>query len=201
MTELTAFGGLAEGQGWPVTEPIDTTAWSPVLEDSYRALAPALLGYFRSHRLDQAEDLVGDVFVSVARNLHRFHGDPDDFRRWVFAIAHRRRVDHVRRWRVRRRVVAEDPPERASVEDRRALDIDLVAALGELTPRQREVVILRFVADLPLENVARIIGRRIGAVKALQARALDQLAQRLDPPPAAPTIRSAPRRPRRASAD
>ena len=51
-------------------------------------------------------------------------------------------------------VVAEDPPERACVDDRRDLDIDLVAALGELTPRQREVVILRFVADLPLEDVA-----------------------------------------------
>ncbi len=100
MTELTAFGGLAEARGWPVAEHVDTTEWSPALEESYRTFAPALLGYFRSHRVDQAEDLVGDVFVSVARNLRRFHGDPDDFRRWVFAIAHRRRVDHVRRWRV-----------------------------------------------------------------------------------------------------
>jgi RNA polymerase sigma factor (sigma-70 family) len=188
MTELTAFGGLAE-QGWPVAEHVDTTEWSPALAESYRTFAPALLGYFRSHRVDQAEDLVGDVFVSVARNLRRFHGDPDDFRRWVFAIAHRRRVDH------------EDPPERPCVDDRRDLDIDLVAALGELTPRQREVVILRFVADLPLEDVARIIGRRVGAVKALQARALDHLAQRLDPPNATTTTRCAPRRPQPASAD
>jgi DNA-directed RNA polymerase specialized sigma24 family protein len=46
---------------------------------------------------------------------------------------------------------------------------------------------LRFVADLPLEEVARIIGCRVGAVKALQARALDHLAQRLDPPDASRT--------------
>jgi RNA polymerase sigma-70 factor (ECF subfamily) len=156
--------------------------WSPTLDESYRALAPAVLGYFRSHRVDQAEDLLGDVFVSVARNLRRFHGDADDFRRWVFAIAHRRRVDHVRRWRVRRRVVNTHPPERPCVDDRYDLDVDVVAALGALTPRQREVVILRFVADLPLEDVARIVGRRVGAVKALQARALDRLAHALDPP-------------------
>ena len=201
MTELTAFGGLVEARGWPVAEHVDTTEWSPALEESYRTFAPALLGYFRSHGVDQAEDLVGDVFVSVARNLRRFHGDPDDFRRWVFAIAHRRRVDHVRRWRVRRRVVAEDPPERPCVDDRHDLDIDLVAALGELTLRQREVVILRFVADLPLEDVARIIGRRVGAVKALQARALDHLAQCLDPPNASPTTRCSPRWTGHASAD
>jgi RNA polymerase sigma-70 factor (ECF subfamily) len=178
---MTAVGRLAGAGGWSVVEPADVADWTPTLEESYRALAPAVLGYFRSHRVDQAEDLVSDVFVSVARNLCRFHGDADDLRRWVFAIAHRRRVDHVRRWRVRRRVVAADPPERACVDDHRDLDVDLVAALGELTAHQREVVILRFVADLRLEDVARIVGRRVGAVKALQARALDRLAQRLDP--------------------
>jgi RNA polymerase sigma-70 factor, ECF subfamily len=175
---MTAVEGVAGAQGWPVVEQAD---WSPTLDESYRALAPAVLGYFRSHRIDQAEDLLGEVFVSVARNLRRFQGDADDFRRWVFAIAHRRRVDHVRHWSVRRRVVTEHPPEHPCVDDRYDLDVDLVAALGALTPRQREVVILRFVADLPLEDVARIVGRRVGAVKALQARALDRLAHLLDP--------------------
>jgi RNA polymerase sigma-70 factor (ECF subfamily) len=67
------------------------------------------------------------------------------------------------------------------VDDRYDLDVDLIAALGALTARQREVVILRFVADLSLEDVAKIVGRRVGAVKALQARALDRLALVLDP--------------------
>ena len=175
---MTAVEGVAGAPGWPVVEQAD---WTPTLDESYRALAPAVLGYFRSYSIDQAEDLLGEVFVSVARNLRRFHGDADDFRRWVFAIAHRRRVDHIRRWRVRRRVDTVQPPERPIVDDRYDLDVDLVAALGALTPRQREVVILRFVADLPLEDVARIVGRRVGAVKALQGRALERLAHLLDP--------------------
>jgi RNA polymerase sigma-70 factor (ECF subfamily) len=139
-----------------------------------------VLGYFRSHHVDQPEDLVGEVFVSVARNLRRFRGDADAFRGWVFAIAHRRRVDHTRRWRVRRRVVTGDPPEHGRVDDRGHLDVDLLAALDKLTPGQREVVVLRFVADLSLEEVAKIVHRRVGAVKAMQARALAQLAGRLD---------------------
>jgi RNA polymerase sigma-70 factor (ECF subfamily) len=151
------------------------------LEASYHELAGALLGYFRSHRVDHAEDLLGEVFVSVARNLHRFRGNRDDFRRWVFAIAHRRRVDSVRRWRRRRDVVA-DPPHRPTTDRPTGLDVDLVAALAELTRLQREVVVLRFVADLPLLDVARIVGRSRGAVKALQVRALAQLAKLLNEP-------------------
>jgi RNA polymerase sigma-70 factor (ECF subfamily) len=168
-------------QDWPA-DGRRAASWSPTLEAAYRDLAPALLGYFRSHRVDQPEDMVGDVFVSVARGIHRFRGDSDDFRRWVFAIAHRRRVDHVRRWRVRRAVVAEVPHVGSTVDESKGLDIDLIAALAELTASQREVVVLRFVADLPLHDVARVIGRPTGSVKALQARALARLAKRLDPP-------------------
>jgi len=54
--------------------------------------------------------------------------------------------------------------------------------LAQLTPDQREVIGLRFVADLALEDVARITGRKVGAVKAMQHRALAQLARILDVP-------------------
>ena len=43
-----------------------------------------------------AEDLTGDVFVRVARNLHEFKGDSAALRRWVFTIAHHRLVDEYR---------------------------------------------------------------------------------------------------------
>jgi len=54
-----------------------------------------------------------------------------------------------------------------------------VAALSTLTPEQREVVVLRFVGDVSLEDVARITRRRVGAVKAMQHRALEALARQL----------------------
>lgn len=179
---LAAFETVAAAKGLSAIGDAEAGAWSPTLEGSYHDLAGPVLGYFRSHRVDQAEDLLGEVFTSVARNLDRFHGTPEDFRRWVFAIAHRRRVDHVRRWRRTRHVMVADPPQRPSTDRPIGLDVDLVAALAELTPLQREVVVLRFVADLPLRDVARIVGRSTGAVKALQVRALAQLAKRLGGP-------------------
>lgn len=62
------------------------------------------------------------------------------------------------------------------------IDPALLAALARLTPEQREVVVLRHVADLSLEEVARITKRKVGAVKAMQHRALQQLARILEDP-------------------
>ncbi|WP_162941388.1 RNA polymerase sigma factor [Desertimonas flava] len=169
--------------GRRLREPVNATLeWEPSLEDAYRTLAPAVLGYYRSHRVDHAEDLVSDVFVSVARGLRRFRGDQLDLRRWVFAIARRRMIDHHRWHRVRQHTSSGEPPEQAVVDAHRVLDVDLVDALAQLTPLQRDVVILRFVGDLSIDDVARIVRRSPGAVKAAQLRALTQLAGRLDSP-------------------
>lgn len=67
-------------------------------------------------------------------------------------------------------------PDRPGPDREEPLDPALLSAIDGLTPQQREVVLLRFVADLPIEAVARIAGRTTGAVKALQHRALAQLA-------------------------
>lgn len=146
----------------------------------YRALAPATLGYLRAQRVPDPEDLLGEVFLQVARDLHRFRGDEAALRRWVFAIAHNRLLD-ARRRQGRRPPVAPDAlPDLPAQPPADPVDPALVEALATLTPEQREVVVLRFVADLPLEDVARITRRRVGAVKAMQRRALDALARILD---------------------
>jgi RNA polymerase sigma-70 factor (ECF subfamily) len=61
------------------------------------------------------------------------------------------------------------------------VDPALVAALASLTPDQREVVLLRFVADLSLDDVAKLTRRKVGAVKALQHRGLENLGRILPP--------------------
>lgn len=144
----------------------------------YADLAPAVLGYFRAQRMHDPEALTGDVFVSVTEQLGRFRGDDDALRRWVFTIAHHRRVDEIRR-STRRPEVLTDQPDSPPVRDAEPIDPALVAALDRLTPEQREVVVLRYVADLPLGAVARITGKRTGAVKMLQARGLAALADHL----------------------
>jgi RNA polymerase sigma factor (sigma-70 family) len=147
--------------------------------DVYRSLAPAVLGYLRAQGVQEPEDVTGEVFLQVARDIHRFEGDNDALRRWVFTIAHHRMVDSHRR-RVRRPIASDSElPDRAAPPPAEPLDPALVEALSTLTEAQREVVVLRFIADLPVEAVAKLTGRAEGAVKAMQHRALEQLSRRL----------------------
>ena len=148
----------------------------------YLRYAPAVRGYLRGNGVPDADDVLSEVFLQVARSLPRFRGDEDHLRAWVFAIARNRVIDAHRR-RASRPVVADVAvPERAAPEPSGPLDAELLAALAQLTSDQREVVALRFVADLPLEEVATLTGRTEGAVKSMQHRALAQLARILTAP-------------------
>jgi RNA polymerase sigma-70 factor (ECF subfamily) len=149
-----------------------------VAANAYRTLAPAVLGYLRSQRVPDPEDVLGEVFLHVARDIRRFSGDEAALRRWVFSIAHNRSMDaHRKAKRDRSTLEAEISEGRSAPVDAppEPLDPELVAALAELSDEQREVVVLRFVADLPLEAVAKITRRSPGAVKAMQHRAMDNL--------------------------
>lgn len=155
-------------------------------ERVYDAMAPAVLGYFRSHRMADPEGLTGDVFVAVVRRLADFEGDEAALRRWIFTIAHHRRVDEIRR---ASRQAPAGPPSGEAVEDEDPFDPELAAALATLTDDQRQVVVLRHVADLSVEDVAEITGRSLGSVKMLTARGLEALAARLAPAEEAPATR------------
>jgi RNA polymerase sigma-70 factor, ECF subfamily len=136
-----------------------------------------VLGYLRSQRARDPEDLLGEVFLQVTRDLGRFRGDRHDLRCWVFTIARHRLVDDARRRARRPEIVDRELPDVSAGLPADAPDPELVRALAVLTDDQREVIALRFIADLPLEEVARVTKRKIGAVKALQHRGLATLAR------------------------
>jgi RNA polymerase sigma factor (sigma-70 family) len=164
-----------------VTQPAEAVR---TVEDVFVALAPAVLGYLRSAGAVDSENVLGDVFVRVTRGLNRFQGTDADLRRWVFTIAFHCLVDeqrreHRQRLLLRRRSV----PATSSAPDE-PLDRTLVDALARLTPDQQQVITLRFVADLSLEDVAGLTNRPVGAVKSLQHRALHNLAELVPPPDA-----------------
>ena len=156
--------------------PLDRT-----IEGVFRRVAAPVHNYLRAAGASDSEDLLSDVFVDVLRGLARFRGDDDALRRWVFTIAHHRLVDEHRR-RARSRRLLRTHAELRVAPPVDALDPALVVALGALTPDQREVVVLRFVADLSLETVAAMTDRPVGAVKSLQHRALRNLATALGSP-------------------
>ena len=149
----------------------------------YRRLAPSVLGYLRGQQVPDPEDVLGEVFFQVARSLPRFRGDEvEDLRRWVFTIARHRVVDDVRRRRRRPQSADRPLPDLAAPPEAAGIDPDLLDALGRLNDDQREVITLRFVADLSLEDVATITGRSIGAVKSMQLRGIAQMARNLKDP-------------------
>jgi RNA polymerase sigma-70 factor, ECF subfamily len=154
---------------------------APGAGEVYLWLAPSVLGYLRARGAADPEDLLGEVFFQVARDVERFRGDPVKLRAWVFRIARNRLIDDTRRRSARPQSVTESVPELA-VEPSAPADPELLDALAQLTPAQREVVLLRFVADLPVAEVARLVKRRPGAVKAMQNRALARLQQLLGQP-------------------
>jgi RNA polymerase sigma-70 factor (ECF subfamily) len=155
----------------------------------YSAYAPALFRFFLAAVGDRptAEDLTGDVFKSAIEDLPRFRGPVEALGGWLFGIAHHDLSDYRRR-QARNLVQpldellmeaalaggAVDPEELAleRVEGDRVL-----AALRQLTPDQREVLLLRLVADLTAPEVAGILNKSTEAVKALQHRGLASLAR------------------------
>lgn len=148
----------------------------------YLTHAAAVRGYLRAHGVPDADDVLSEVFLSVARSLPTFSGDDDQLRGWVFRIARNRVIDAHRRRSVRPALADAPVPDRAAPEATAPLDPELVSALAQLTDEQREVVVLRFVADLSLEEVAELTARTPGAVKSMQHRALAQLARILGDP-------------------
>lgn len=147
----------------------------------YRNHVGLVYGYLRACGVPDAEDLTADVFVGMLRNLHSFTGGPNEFRAWLMTIAYRRRVDAGRRAAGNGFDLHEpqsfDAFESVAPSELVTSEIDprLIEAFGALTDPQREVLALRFVADLGLERVAAITGRPVGAVKSMQHRALAAL--------------------------
>lgn len=151
----------------------------------YDAYNPRLVRYFAARASSMAEDLASETWMGAARALVQFHGDEDQFRSWLFTIAHRRLADY---WEGRKRgwnpadgetiveCLAPDDTEGSVLESLsgRAAAQKIAAALP---PEQAEVVLLRVIGGLDVEQVARIMGRRPGTVRVLQHRALKKLSK------------------------
>ncbi len=153
----------------------------------YRDLNAPLLRYFAAHAPSEAEDLASETWLAAARRLGSFEGDERDFRAWLFTIAHRRLVQHWRDAARRPRQVAgaetfetvlgSSDTEREALEATEAVAAARALAAA-LTRDQAQVVLLRVLGELTVEEVAAALGKRPGTVRVLQHRALRRLAEK-----------------------
>jgi RNA polymerase sigma-70 factor (ECF subfamily) len=153
----------------------------------YRLHSPAVFRYcyFRVQDRETAEDLTGEVFVKMVEGLPRYQERGVPITAWLFRIAHDRVVDHHRRWVHRQTDPISDGLETTEAgTEAQALESSerehVWKLIGTLTEEQRTVIQMRFVEGLSLEDCAHALGKTTGAIKALQHRALRQLAQKLE---------------------
>ncbi|GAA1042081.1 SigE family RNA polymerase sigma factor [Virgisporangium ochraceum] len=140
-----------------------------------------------------AADVVQETLVRVYTNWHRVRA-VEHVDAYVHRMLLRRFLEERRRPWTRIRLtptvpepVPPDPP--AAVEDRSAGRVALVAALRQVPPRQRAVLVLRFLYDLPVDEVAALLDTTPGTVKSQTSRGLTTLRRLLDEPVAAGTSR------------
>ena len=145
----------------------------PVIQPAYR-LALAMLG-----ERGAAEDAVQEMALKGWRHRNRIRPELGTARPWFLAIvANECRMERRRRWWSVQRLAR--PLERAAVEGDLAAGLDLRHALEQLPYRDRELLHLYFVLDLPAAEVAEVIGIKVGAVKSRLHRVTERLRPRLE---------------------
>jgi RNA polymerase sigma-70 factor (ECF subfamily) len=159
------------------------------LASLYRALQPALVGFLTGLAPSEAEDLAAETWIDAARCLPTLKGRGAAFRRLLFTIARRRVIDSGRK-RQRRRTEPTDLSDLAQLAagtepDAVVIDLDSSKrAIGQiaalLSPAQAEIVLLRVVGGLTVDEVADVVGRSPASVSLIQHRALRRVAVRME---------------------
>lgn len=162
-----------EGEGW-------------AFDVLWHASAQPVTAFVRGRGTPEPDDLVNEIMLGVFRGIGNFSGDEGDYRAWVFRIA-RNQIASAYRKSSRRPQIADRDDEQAEPVGGDA-ESDAIARLGmgrvddllaDLTDDQRDVMLLRIIADLTVDQVAEALGKPPGAVKQLQRRALRQLQKKI----------------------
>jgi RNA polymerase sigma-70 factor, ECF subfamily len=164
----SVFSAAKAGEAW---------AWAAI----YREIAGPVTGFLRVRGATDPEEIMGDIFFELTRSVERFEGDESAFNELVFGIARRHLLNERRDSghnsrsqladevldRLRGEVGFEGDPSGLADEIRRTLQI--------LTSEQSEILTLRGVAGLTLEETAAVVGEAISAVQIMQRRAIAKI--------------------------
>ena len=150
----------------------------------FRTYQPRLLRYLRAREPRLADDLASETWLAVAQRLGTFEGNTSEFTAWLFTIARLRMID-ARRTATRRRTDPTADIDDANTASTEQVAIDKLSAqdavnliTGALTDDQAEVILLRTLGDLSVDQVAELLGHDAGWVRVTQHRATRRLAER-----------------------
>ncbi|HLV71799.1 RNA polymerase sigma-70 factor (ECF subfamily) [Actinomadura hallensis] len=144
--------------------------------------------YYRVGAHSLAEDITSETFLRALRRICDFHWQGKDFGAWLVTIARNLVADHFKSGRYRLEVCTaeliepdrhEEGPERTVLDS--MTNRTLLLAVKRLGSEQQECVVLRFLHGLSVAETALVMGKKPGAIKALQYRAVRSLARMLPP--------------------
>ncbi len=150
------------------------------IDDLYRFI------FYRVSHQQTAEDLTSQLFIKAWDNLGRYESRGVRFSAWLYQIARNMVIDH---YRTRKETVAlepiatmkPDPSANVSKQIERKLEGEWVRGMLEhLTEDQREVLTLKFINGLSTKEVATVMKKKQGAIRALQMRGLQALAKLME---------------------
>ena len=158
--------------------------------DAFARLYEAYVGriyryiYFRVTDDQAAEDLTSQVFLKAWERLDRYQAS-GPFQAWLYTIARNQVIDYyrTRKESIPLEAVSARPADHKAVDDQVEGNFELQAmrnALQFLTADQQQVLILKFIAELSTAEIARMLHKQEGAIRALQMRALQTLAKYMD---------------------
>ncbi len=158
------------------------------MSELYRRHVDRIYQYVRYRVGDDilAEDITADVFVRALEGLEQYADRGAPLAAWLYRIASARVIDHWRAVRRRQTSPLEEDGQEDLVSDEETdrgdvlQDESLRKAIQGLTDDQQSVIVLRFFQGLGTAEIAQVLGKTEGAVKALQRRALEALARRLE---------------------
>ncbi len=163
---------------------LDQEALASIHDTYYTAIYRYIA--FRVGERETAEDLASEVFTRLLTALRDRNAPQNTLRGWLYGVAARVVADHHRRQYRAPQVeldedLVSDMHDPAAIVESKLTQESLKQAMQELTEEQRHVLGLRFGADMPIQEVARTLGKSEGAIKQLQARAVAALARKLAP--------------------
>lgn len=157
----------------------------------YVALADRLLGYLTARVRDRAvaEDLLEATFLELLQKGHTIRGGAASIKVWLFRSAYFNVLDHLRKVKRRLEDLTDDESaldvlDATAGPEEQAMDSDLRRrvrqAMEQLSPEQRQVLLLRYVAGLSAPEVAEVLEKSDGAIRSLQHRGERALAKLLE---------------------
>jgi len=138
----------------------------------------------RIYDRNSAEDLTGEVFVRMVANIPKYRPTSTPFLAWLYRIAHNLVIDYYRKEENKRELHLDqvdqllvDTNNPADATEDKMFYNRLKNALSEINPTWQEVITLRFLMGMSLQEVAMTLGKSVGAVKVAQHRGLKELRE------------------------